>query len=195
MTDLSVRDCSLVDDRVVVRLPEQRDADHIAAYYMRNERHLAEFLTVPKELCSAGFWRMRIESVRREFLDDRSCKTFIFDRDDATVIGAATLSEFVRGPFQAAYLGYSLAQERQGQGLMHAALKLLLTFAFTKLNLHRIMANYMPRNHRSAAVLERLGFVKEGTAKDYLLINGVWQDHVLTSLTNQHWTADEWSTM
>ena len=51
------------------------------------------------------------------------------------------------------------------------------------------MANYVPRNTRSAAVLERLGFTIEGEAKDYLYINGVWEDHVLTSLTNQDWTA------
>jgi [ribosomal protein S5]-alanine N-acetyltransferase len=172
-----------------VRLPEQRDADHIAAYYTRNKRHLAEFSPVPDELCSAGFWHTRVEQVRHEFLDDRSCKTFIFDRDDTTVIGTATLSEFVRGPFQAGYLGFSLAEERQGQGLMHAALSPLLAFAFTKLNLHRIMANYMPRNSRSAAVLERLGFAKEGIAKQYLLINGVWEDHVLTSFTNPRWTS------
>jgi ribosomal-protein-alanine N-acetyltransferase len=55
--------------------------------------------------------------------------------------------------------------------------------------MHRIMASYMPRNARSEAVLERLGFQKEGFAKDYLLINGKWEDHNLTSLVNPDWTA------
>ncbi|MCA2465422.1 30S ribosomal protein S5 alanine N-acetyltransferase, partial [Vibrio alginolyticus] len=35
-----------------------------------------------------------------------------------------------------------------------------------------------------------VGFSKEGYAKDYLLINGEWQDHVLTSLTNPHWQQE-----
>ena len=48
--------------------------------------------------------------------------------------------------------------------------------------LHRIMANYLPYNHRSAKLLKRLGFEKEGYAKDYLKINGQWQDHVLNAL-------------
>ncbi|MEM6556208.1 MAG: 30S ribosomal protein S5 alanine N-acetyltransferase, partial [Pseudomonadota bacterium] len=30
----------------------------------------------------------------------------------------------------------------------------------------------------------RLGFAKEGVAKDYLEINGVWRDHVLTAKIN-----------
>ena len=50
------------------------------------------------------------------------------------------------------------------------------------------MANYMPHNHRSGKLLERLGFEREGYAKDYLLIDGQWRDHVLTALTNKEWT-------
>ena len=56
---------------------------------------------------------------------------------------------------------------------------------FSDYGLHRIEANYMPRNARSARVLERCGFVREGFAEAYLEINGKWEDHVLTSLTNR----------
>jgi ribosomal-protein-alanine N-acetyltransferase len=47
------------------------------------------------------------------------------------------------------------------------------------------MANYIPTNERSGLLLKRLGFAVEGYARDYLLINGQWRDHVLTALTNQ----------
>jgi len=50
-----------------------------------------------------------------------------------------------------------------------------------------VMANFMPHNTRSNAVLRRLGFIVEGYARDYLFVNGTWRDHVLTSLTNQDW--------
>ena len=42
---------------------------------------------------------------------------------------------------------------------------------------------------RSGALLARLGFEKEGYAKDYLLIDGQWRDHVLTALTTPDWSA------
>ncbi len=42
----------------------------------------------------------------------------------------------------------------------------------------------------AAALLARLGFEKEGYAKDYLLIDGQWRDHVLTALTTPDWSAD-----
>ena len=67
---------------------------------------------------------------------------------------------------------------------MHEALTLGIDFMFQEMALHRIMANYMPRNERSARVLQRLGFAIEGQAKDYLMINGRWEDHTLTSLIN-----------
>jgi len=58
----------------------------------------------------------------------------------------------------------------------------VIIYAFEELSLNRIMANYMPRNKRSAALFDTLGFACEGRAKNYLFINGKWEDHVLTSL-------------
>jgi ribosomal-protein-alanine N-acetyltransferase len=45
------------------------------------------------------------------------------------------------------------------------------------------MANHVPRNERSARLLARLGFEREGYAKRYLQIAGTWEDHVLTAKT------------
>jgi ribosomal-protein-alanine N-acetyltransferase len=46
------------------------------------------------------------------------------------------------------------------------------------------MANYMPENERSANLLKKLGFEREGFARSYLKIAGRWRDHVLNSLLN-----------
>ena len=53
------------------------------------------------------------------------------------------------------------------------------------LRLHRVQANHLPENQRSARLLQRLGFRVEGLAREYLYINGAWRDHVLTALTYQ----------
>lgn len=55
---------------------------------------------------------------------------------------------------------------------------------FEQIGLHRIMANHLPRNVRSERLLASLGFEKEGYARAYLKIAGVWEDHVLRALTN-----------
>ena len=78
--------------------------------------------------------------------------------------------------------------------MMAEALAGAIDFAFDSLHLHRIEANYMPHNRRSGNTLRRLGFVVEGYARDYLLINGKWEDHILTSLSNPHWESHPTST-
>lgn len=75
----------------------------------------------------------------------------------------------------------------QGKGLMFEALSAAIRYMQRTQHIHRIMVNYMPHNKRSGDLLARLGFEK-GYAKDYLLIDGQWRDHVLTALTTPDWT-------
>jgi ribosomal-protein-alanine N-acetyltransferase len=65
---------------------------------------------------------------------------------------------------------------------MTEAVRAMCDHAFGPLGLHRIQANHLPDNHRSAAVLRRLGFTVEGLARELVLIEGRWRDHVLTAL-------------
>lgn len=67
---------------------------------------------------------------------------------------------------------------------MFEALQVAIKYMLSEVGLHRIMANHMPHNERSAKLLKRLGFEVEGLARSYLKINGVWQDHVLTARIN-----------
>ena len=84
----------------------------------------------------------------------------------------------------ACFMGYSIAKLFEGQGYMKKLCVHAIDHAFNELQLHRVMANYMPSNQRSEKLLASLGFEKEGFAKNYLFINGKWEDHVMTSLVN-----------
>lgn len=103
---------------------------------------------------------------------------------ETPILGWCTFSNVIRGIFQSCFLGYKLDRRVQGQGYMTEGLTGAIDYLFSTARLHRIAANYMPHNQRSAAVLRRLGFTVEGTARDYLFIGGRWRDHVLTSLVN-----------
>ena len=72
----------------------------------------------------------------------------------------------VRGPFVV-------------EGLMTGALHGLVPFAFGSLRLHRLEAACIPSNGASIRLLEKTGFAREGYAREYLCINGLWQDHLL----------------
>jgi ribosomal-protein-alanine N-acetyltransferase len=128
-------------------------------------------------------------SAEREYREGRGMRLYIFEDQGALTepVGDIALSEIVPGPFQACYLGYRIDMLRQGRGYATESVKAVVEYAFQVLNLHRIMANYIPSNEPSGRVLRQLGFTEEGFARDYLYLNGKWRDHILTSLTNPGW--------
>ena len=87
-----------------------------------------------------------------------------------------------RGVTQSASVGYWLGLPYVRRGHMTDAVRAIVPFAFDTLGLHRLEAACLPHNAPSARVLEKAGFRREGTARRYLKINDVWEDHVLHAL-------------
>ena len=178
----------LQTERLVVRLGTPEDAAAIARYFDENRAHLAPWDPIrPEAFYTAGFWERRVVESVADFEAESAVRFFVFQRSDdaGEVLGTANLSNIVRSAFQACHLGYGIAAKAQGQGLMFEALEAVCRYALVELGLHRVMANYMPRNERSGRLLRRLGFRVEGYAYDYLQIAGNWEDHVLTSLVRR----------
>jgi ribosomal-protein-alanine N-acetyltransferase len=140
----------------------------------------------PAGFFTESFWAERLAAAVAEYESDRAVR-FVFQRPgtlEAPVVGTANYTNIVRGAFQACHLGYQVAREFEGQGLMAEGLAATNAFMFETFRLHRIMANFIPENVRSRRLAVRLGFVEEGLAPDYLYIAGAWRDHVLTALVN-----------
>lgn len=174
-------------DRFRVRLGKVDDAAAIADFYARNRAHLAATSPIRAEgFYTEAYWQAALAGAELAFQADRQMHCCLFDGDRA--VGIINLSNFVRGAFHACYLGYSIDAELEGRGLMQQAVGRVVGHAFDALGMHRVMANYLPDNVRSARLLERLRFEREGIAKKYLLIAGEWRDHVLTARVNDGWT-------
>ncbi|MDA0789556.1 MAG: ribosomal protein S5-alanine N-acetyltransferase [Proteobacteria bacterium] len=175
----------LATERLILKLLEPSDASLMARFRRENKDHLTRWEpTRPLEFYTDGFWQMQLRVAIREFRSGSSVCLVMMDSVEQEVLGVCNYTNIVRGTFQSCHLGYALAGRHQGQGLMHEALMASNQFIFDQLELHRIMANYMPRNQRSGDLLHRLGFVIEGEARSFLKINGKWEDHVLTSMLN-----------
>lgn len=178
--------------RCILRLPEPAEAKAVVEYYSRNRDHLSGSGPAwPDDFLTESYWVRRLSENLEEFEHDQSVHFFIYERnsDSGTVIGSASLTNIIKGAFHAGILGYGIDKEREGRSMMKEALQSVITYGFSALNLHRIMANYQPSNERSGWLLRSLGFTVEGYARDYLLINGKFKDHVLTSIVNPNWTA------
>jgi len=95
------------------------------------------------------------------------------------LIGELVLASIRRGVAQSASLGYWIGRPYARRGYMTAALSALIPTAFDVLPMHRLEAACIPTNAASIRLLEKTGFQREGYAREYLCINGTWQDHLL----------------
>lgn len=181
---------SLRTDRLVLRLAEPDEAEAVAEFQRNNRTHFEPWDPRRAESFFTGWWwREQLRLDHELAMADRGYRFFLFETEAPDrVIGHAHLSNVVRGAFQACHLGFGIDRHREGRGLMREAVSATIDLAFGPLALHRIEANHRPENARSAGLLERLGFVPQGFARDYLYIDGAWRDHVLTARTNPQWT-------
>ncbi len=129
------------------------------------------------ELTRAAF-RRRLKHYAREQRDDAGYAFLIVRKQDDALLGGLTLSNVRRGVTQAAALGYWLGVPHIGRGLMTDAVQAIAAHAFGQLRLHRLEAACIADNTASMRVLAKSGFRREGTARRYLKINGIWRDHV-----------------
>ncbi|WP_458758254.1 GNAT family N-acetyltransferase [Afipia sp. TerB] len=136
------------------------------------------------DLTRTGF-RRRLRRYAEDIAEDRAYPFIIIREQDEALIGGVTLANVRRGIVQSGTIGYWIGQPYAGHGYMTSALRVLLPTLFGELNLHRIEAACIPTNTASVRVLEKCGFAREGLARRYLCINGVWQDHYLFGLLDE----------
>lgn len=140
------------------------------------------------DLTKSGF-RRRLRRYARERKEGRSLSFLLFHARSDELLGGLTLSNIRRGVSQSVTLGYWMGERHSGHGHMSAAVAMILPFCFDVLNLHRIEAACIPTNTPSIRLLEKVGFSREGYARNYLLINGNWQDHLLLACSAEDHAA------
>ena len=138
--------------------------------------------TWPSDDLTCGAFRRRLRRYAQDRRDDHAYPFFVFREDDGALLGGVTLSNVRRGVTQACSLGYWIGEPHARKGYMSAAVAAVVPFVFDQLRLHRLEAACLPINSASIRLLEKTGFSREGHARKYLRINGVWQDHILFAM-------------
>lgn len=133
----------------------------------------------PADDLTRSAFRRRIRRYNHEMRNDLGYPFLILRTSDRALVGGITLNNIRRGVAQAVSLGYWVGAPYARQGHMSAALAALLPFVHGTLRLKRIEAACLPHNAASMRLLEKLGFQREGHARQYLCIAGEWQDHLL----------------
>jgi ribosomal-protein-alanine N-acetyltransferase len=171
---------SIVGEGVVLRTPQMTDYNDWAALRERSREFLTPWEpTWPADDLSRGAFRRRIRRYVEDLRTDQGYAFLIIRGSDDAIVGGLTLANIRRGVAQAGSLGYWMGLPFIRHGYMTAAVRAVIPFAFNTLRLHRLEAACIPSNAGSIRLLENTGFVREGYAREYLCINGIWQDHLL----------------
>lgn len=107
---------------------------------------------------------------------------------EGELIGDLGARFFGPGGLQAE-IGYTIAPARQGKGYGKEAVARLLDFLFRDLRKHRVAASLDPGNLASIALLESLGFRREGLFLKSVLVEGEWADDLCCALLAKEWEA------
>ncbi len=112
----------------------------------------------------------------RQIETENSGARLAIDRStDGTFLGWCGLTAY-NPEYRSAALGYVLTEAAWGQGYATEAARALLQWGFDDLDLNRVQSETDTRNAASAHVLEKLGFVREGTLREDCIVNGEVSD-------------------
>jgi [ribosomal protein S5]-alanine N-acetyltransferase len=165
---------------VFLRAPQASDYAEWSALREASRAFLTPWEpTWPVDDLTRAAFRRRLRRYAEDLRTDQSYAYFVFRESDDALVGGLTLANVRRGVAQAGSLGYWIGELHAGHGNMTAAVRALIPFAFGALRLHRLEAACIPTNVASIRLLEKTGFTREGYAREYLCINGSWQDHLL----------------
>ncbi len=174
-------------NRLILKILDGSSAEDVLRFYLSNcdvfERYEAER---PDNFYTVKYQRQALNYEYNMCLKQRGIRFWIYEKTDpAHVIGTVCFRNILRAIYQSGEIGYKFDQLHWHRGYAYEALCKCIMIAFQDLNLHRITANIMPGNVASIRLVERVGFEREGVARQNALICGKWQDHIVYSIIHK----------
>lgn len=168
-----------------LRLRPFAEADADALFTLHSSAHVLRYWDSPP--WSDPSRAERFISACRQIEDDGTGARLAIDREaDGAFIGWSSLTGWNRD-FRSARLTYCLDDAAWGHGYATEAARALLDWAFDTLDLNRVQAETDTRNLASARVLEKLGFLYEGTLREDCIVNGEVSDSHVFGLLRRQW--------
>ncbi len=170
-------------ERLILRSSDANFAKDVLAFYKNNSDSFEAFEpfdTPDFYTFSIQQRNLRVES--RLISEGRMIRFWIFPKDNPhKIIGTFSLMNVRQGSFKCASLGYKMDKDYRRMGYCREAVLFGLDFAKDQMHLHRIEATIQPSNKASLALIESIGFEREGLLRQNVKLLGKWTDHYLYS--------------
>lgn len=163
----------VVDHEITLRALEETDVDQMFGLVDSNRQHLRDFMHWMTPDYSIESAREFIQNAKDAILARKALSFGIFRKDK--LIGAVGFVQFDWNS-RKSEIGYWIDKAEEGQGIITRSTALLIEYAFEELKLNRIEIRCAAENIKSAAIPERLGFLREGRLRQSEYRNGRLHD-------------------
>lgn len=171
-----------IDDDIHLSLLEMRHAETLHNVIANNRDHIGRFLSFAASQTLEETKEFVTSSVNK-FAAGTVIPCLIWDQE--VLIGSIGLN--LSPNRNSASIGYWIAQDYRGRGIMTKCCAALIDYGFHELKLHRVEIRAIPDNVKSRAIPERLGFTQEGILRQDVTLYDAFADSVVYGLL-----ADEW---
>ena len=171
-----------IGDQLKVCLSVPEFSDELFELTDKNRDFLMQWLPWLDSIQGPSDTRMFIELQLSRFRKGEAVHQTIFYQDRIAGVLGFNRIDPANG---IGYLGYWLAREYNGRGIMTRSVRDLITLGFAHLGLQRIDIRCAVKNKNSRAIPERLGFKNEGTIRRAEKVNHAFNDHVIYGLLKE----------
>ncbi|MCX7983608.1 MAG: GNAT family N-acetyltransferase [Bacteroidetes bacterium] len=175
-----------LEHNLYLRTLSLEDAPELFTLIERNRSHLRQWLPWVDATRTIENTIAFIESALQQKLSNHGFQCGIWYQNKLVgVIGYHTIDWNNKN----VELGYWLGKEYEGKGIMTKSCRALIDYAFTEYKLHRVQIRCAVGNHRSRAVIERLGLVQEGIMREAEFLYDHYVDLFIYGITEQEWKS------
>lgn len=171
-----------IDDDTIVRTLTREDAETVFRAVDENRDRLRPFMPWERTTYSS---RETLEFIERSLASPNDLEGNGIWVADAF---AGSVGVTIDPLMNTGEIGYWVARQFEGRGLVSRACRLFIGHGFREMHLHRIEIHAAADNRRSQAVAERLGFTLEATLRDgFRRSDGTYVDQVVFGLLEHEW--------
>ena len=173
---------TLQGESIYLRALEPNDLEFV--YAMENDQSIWEVSNTQTPY-SRFLVRQYLENANQDIYEAKQLRLAICQDEDFPAIGLIDLFDFDPKNNRAGVGIVIQNKDNRNQNIGSEALALLIKYSFYNLNLHQLYANISVENVASIALFTKFGFEKTGIKKDWILLNGTYQNEAIFQLINK----------
>lgn len=177
-----------IHDQLTLRMLKMSDAKALYQLITESRSHLRKWLPWMDDGVTLAYCKELIDNNFLAHASRSSLMVGVFY--EKKLVGIVTFNKY-NWRSHIGYIGYWLGKAYEGKGIMTAAVRALIRYGFTNLQLNRIEIHCATENIKSAAIAERLGFQKEGVIREAEWLYDHYVDHYIYGLLKSEWLEHE----